>query len=59
MEFENLVIVRCNVVVPNEELLKIHESLCKMRETGVMVLPSYCDLEFVTAPGITMEEASR
>lgn len=36
-------IIRCNIVIHPEKMGKIREDILKQKETGVVVLPYYCD----------------
>lgn len=48
-----LVVIRCNASMKDSEWAKLHEALLKMKESGLIVLPPYCELIFV--PGGLIE----
>lgn len=39
-----MVIIRCRALLPPEVLDKLHDNLVEMAKTGVILLPSSCEL---------------
>lgn len=39
-----MVIIRCNLITRDEVLERLHKDFVKQAETGVILLPEFCDL---------------
>lgn len=39
-----MIIIRCNAIVKREKLYEIYDTVTEMAKTGIILLPSYCEL---------------
>lgn len=39
----DVLVVKINALFPSETLSEIHKNILKQKESGVIVLPSYCE----------------
>lgn len=51
-----MLIIKCNLMMKEEGLKKLHKELCRQAEAGVVVLPTFCELlnEVPKAEGIVV-----
>lgn len=57
---DDILVVKCGAFLKPDKMEELHEKLIKQKETGVIVLPVYCDAVIVPKDTeIRMEENKR
>lgn len=46
-ENNNVLVVKCNVFLKRKEFSNLYENILRQKETGVILLPPYCDIKVV------------
>ena len=56
---KNFLVIKINTAVKEEQLEKLHKDMCDQVQSGIVLLPAYCELIFQTFMGREEDEKYR
>ena len=47
---KNILLIKTNLFIPTDKLMKFHDNFVKQVESGVVIIPVYIDAELLNVP---------